>query len=181
MSEQARREKRRDEGRRYREAYPDRIREASRRYREAHPERVKERSRNYYRELSEEKRQKLNARQKARRAADPEKARAKDRAFAKKNPEWIRNKNLKMKYGITLVQWRELFDAQNRVCKLCLSDKPGNKDWATDHDHDTGRVRGILCHRCNLALGWLGDTASKIAERYKDIVAYLAEPLRIEK
>lgn len=66
---------------------------------------------------------------------------------------------LKKKYGLTPEQFEELFNAQGRKCRLCGTDEHGRTGnhqqsrWNVDHDHDTGRVRGILCHHCNVSLG----------------------------
>lgn len=66
------------------------------------------------------------------------------------------------KYGITKEQWDELFRAQGECCAGCRSPEPGRKDWATDHCHTTGRVRGILCDGCNLALGHVKDDPDRL-------------------
>ena len=108
-----------------------------------------------------------------RRNENREKYRAKDRAFAQRNPDKIRGYQLKMRYGITLEDWNAIFTAQGCACALCGTTNPGKRRWATDHDHETGSVRGILCHRCNLLLGWLGDTAPKVADFSKRIFEYV--------
>lgn len=60
------------------------------------------------------------------------------------------------KFGITLKGYQDLFDAQGGVCAACKS-PPDKKRLAVDHDHATGRVRGLLCSHCNLALGLTKD------------------------
>lgn len=60
-------------------------------------------------------------------------------------------------YGITMAQWQEMFVGQNNRCAICLRADPGPKGWQTDHCHAIGKVRGILCVRCNNALGGLMD------------------------
>lgn len=67
------------------------------------------------------------------------------------------------KYGITLDQWNEMFDAQGRVCAICATDSPSSKKGgATDHCHASGRVRGILCSHCNVMLGMSCDKPSTL-------------------
>ena len=62
--------------------------------------------------------------------------------------------HLKAKYGITIAQYDEMFANQGGACSICL--RPvGQQRLAVDHDHVTGRVRGLLCARCNAQLGWL--------------------------
>jgi hypothetical protein len=69
-----------------------------------------------------------------------------------------RRKALKRKYGISLEQWDELFEKQDKRCAVCQSDNPRRTSgWALDHNHETGEVRGILCHPCNVVLGFIRD------------------------
>lgn len=71
---------------------------------------------------------------------------------------------------------RERFDAllsSQGGCAICGSDSPRSKlDWAVDHDHGTGKVRGILCHSCNRLLGAAGDSEQVLGRA----IAYLADP-----
>lgn len=66
---------------------------------------------------------------------------------------------LKKKYGLTPEQFEELFEKQGRKCALCGTEDHGRTGehqksrWNVDHDHETGRVRGVLCHHCNVSLG----------------------------
>ncbi|QBZ73352.1 endonuclease VII [Streptomyces phage RemusLoopin] len=56
-----------------------------------------------------------------------------------------------------------------RPCDLCSAPPPANgKAHSIDHDHATGRVRGVLCHSCNLALGHFKDDPERLlrAARY---------------
>ena len=89
-----------------------------------------------------------------------------NRAFRRKNPgryagtNYVRNVNLKTNYGITVDEWQELLEAQGNVCAICGTyPELGNykNRWATDHDHETGKVRGILCHGCNRGIGLMQD------------------------
>ncbi len=76
------------------------------------------------------------------------------------NPDQKRRWNLTKLYGITLEEYEALLVAQGGVCALNPEHTtPGGKlkHWHVDHDHKTGRVRGLLCRQCNLSLGGLGD------------------------
>jgi len=65
----------------------------------------------------------------------------------------------KFKYGISRSEWDALFASQGNCCAICTVTEPGGKShWHTDHCHDTGKVRGILCHHCNRMLGAARDT-----------------------
>ena len=50
-----------------------------------------------------------------------------------------------------------MVEDQEGKCAICLSLPKGIKPWHVDHDHSTNKVRGILCHHCNTALGNFND------------------------
>jgi hypothetical protein len=65
-----------------------------------------------------------------------------------------RNSTLKRKYGITVEEYEFFLSTQGGGCGLCGSPEPKGKGcFHIDHDHATGRVRGVLCHHCNTQLG----------------------------
>lgn len=89
------------------------------------------------------------------------------------------------KFGLTVEQYEEMFILQNGVCAIC--GKPEVKKQATtkggakktsrlcvDHDHKSGKVRGLLCYRCNTGIGKLNDDPELLrkASRY---LAYVVE------
>lgn len=87
-------------------------------------------------------------------AANPERARATSR-----------RRLLREKYGLNTEQYDALLEAQGGCCACCGSTEPrgkGEQTFAVDHDHETGQLRGILCHPCNRAIGLLGDTAEGV-------------------
>lgn len=65
----------------------------------------------------------------------------------------------KMLYGITQSQYDEMLISQNGVCAICNMSNNEKRDRAlsVDHDHKTGKVRGLLCQRCNIGLGKFQD------------------------
>lgn len=80
--------------------------------------------------------------------------------YPSSNPEYKKDRYLQRTYGITLNDYNELLEAQNGVCAICGNpettiNKRGNRvqDLAVDHDHTTGKVRGLLCRKCNRILG----------------------------
>jgi hypothetical protein len=75
------------------------------------------------------------------------------------DPNFDRRRELKKKYKISLEEWDALFISQNKVCAICLDTEPRSRhgQWHTDHDHISGKVRGILCHNCNTAMGSLKE------------------------
>lgn len=109
---------------------------------------------------------------------DAEKVRvaAKNKRFKNLNPDYHKDKSLKEKYGISYAQYKEMHIAQNGVCPICTKEYPLESKIFTDilnvdHDHTTGKVRGLLCHKCNKALGLLADNCTSLANAIK----YLGE------
>lgn len=81
----------------------------------------------------------------------------------------VRESEFVRKYGITFAQRDTIFEAQGRVCGCCGSPTPqGKRGWAMDHDHVTGRIRGVVCQKCNFGLGHFDDDPTKLhaAVRY---------------
>jgi hypothetical protein len=72
----------------------------------------------------------------------------------------MNERKLIREYGITQDQYNILLEVQNSKCKLCGKTDSGRKDkgrLVVDHDHITGKVRGLLCHPCNVSLGLMND------------------------
>jgi Recombination endonuclease VII len=69
-----------------------------------------------------------------------------------------RNFDLKRNYGITIDDYNQMFIDQRGCCAICETPQyQTNKRLHVDHDHVTGKVRGLLCHNCNLTLGRLKE------------------------
>lgn len=82
----------------------------------------------------------------------------------KNRDEWMRQR-----YGITLKEYDAMFAQQGNVCAICkLSDE---KTMHIDHDHETGKVRGILCSQCNQGIGLLRENQSSIARAIQYLLA----------
>lgn len=78
---------------------------------------------------------------------------------AEKIKEYTVSNRRKLDYGITSEQYDEIFINQNGVCAICGGPPVGNrKSLSVDHDHTTGKIRGLLCNKCNSALGMIGDS-----------------------
>ncbi len=96
------------------------------------------------------------------------------RRFRRNNPgkdrEYSLKSALKTKYDMTLDQYYDMVKAQENKCAICKSTDPKRKNslrFFVDHDHKTNKVRGLLCHRCNLAVGWMEDQVT-IVEAVKE-------------
>lgn len=79
----------------------------------------------------------------------------------KQDPVYSRNRHLMVSYGITLEDYNNLLESQNNCCAIC---KDGDKKLVVDHCHATGRIRGLLCHHCNVALGMFKDNKAILQE-----------------
>ncbi len=101
--------------------------------------------------------ERLKAKDAARYAADPDGEKARVRSWQLQNPDKFRanaaRANLK-KYGITPEEKQALFTSQGGKCAICPTLlTSGRTGMQVDHDHATGRIRGLLCHPCNVMLG----------------------------
>lgn len=99
------------------------------------------------------------------------------------NPAVTRKSMLKGKYGLTIESYAALLAAQGGCCALCGADKEGrvgkDQKWSAgnfnvDHCHEDGRVRGLLCRTCNVALGAYERLLKKAGEA--KLLDYLTRP-----
>lgn len=102
---------------------------------------------------------------KARYRKDPKKFIAETRAWRKQNPDRLKRIVLR-RYGMTVEEYDSMLSFQGGVCASCGGEAKGR--WKSrlhiDHDHSTGKVRGLLCQNCNIALGQLKDSISRISK-----------------
>lgn len=94
----------------------------------------------------------------------------------KENKLHIKNQHLKQHYNITLETYNILLQEQCKKCAICSKlpnaiDKRTNtpRQLTVDHDHKTGKIRGLLCFRCNAGLGHFNDDI----EILKNAIGYL--------
>jgi DNA repair exonuclease SbcCD ATPase subunit len=79
-----------------------------------------------------------------------------DQAYRDDNQEAVRDYHYKKRYGISLEEYRAKLEEQGGCCAICgtsHSEHSRMKTLVVDHCHKTGKVRGLLCHGCNVALG----------------------------
>jgi hypothetical protein len=109
--------------------------ESTRRFRERHPERAREQMNRYNRK----------------RLADPEHLRRK------------REDAMRHRYGLEPEQIQAMRDVQGDLCAICRRVHIGRGDRLhIDHDHVTGKVRGLLCMRCNTMIGLADDDLDRL-------------------
>lgn len=68
-----------------------------------------------------------------------------------------RNTQLKSDYGINIDEYEAMEKSQNYSCKICGGKQTDGRGLAVDHCHSTGKIRGLLCSKCNRALGGFND------------------------
>jgi len=66
-------------------------------------------------------------------------------------------------YGLTEEEYETLLADSDGTCDICGGVNANGRQLSLDHDHKTGKPRGFLCHRCNSAIGLLGDDADLLA------------------
>lgn len=85
--------------------------------------------------------------------------------------------HLKARYNISIEQYNILLEVQNNRCAICGI--PGSENYSkklcVDHDHKTGKVRGLLCQRCNWLLGRSCDNINV----FKSAIAYLKKNMGV--
>lgn len=91
-------------------------------------------------------REKDNARVRAHRLSHCEDRRAREKVLV-----------LKRQHGLTPAEFESLLKIQGGVCAICKKSEWNGKRPHIDHDHRTGKIRGILCGKCNRALGFIDD------------------------
>lgn len=136
---------------------PEQAAADTKRYQKAHPERMRARNAKYY-------------------ARNREKVLARTARYNKDNHDTVYPRQAALyhkiklrKYGLTPEDYDRMCAAQDGACAVCkkpetVTSRAGRtKKLAVDHCHITGRVRGLLCTRCNKALGCLGDGALLLA------------------
>lgn len=132
-----------------------------------------------------------NAYQRRWKKANPEKANANQRRYREKhklrlrkermqqfetNPKKMREPGLRRKFGITFEYYLELSAKQTGVCAICrnpetfIDKRTGIKTVLTvDHNHTTGKLRGLLCRVCNTTLGKIQENKETI----RNMLSYL--------
>lgn len=109
-------------------------------------------------------RDRLLAQQAAYRAANREKIYAQQKEYRLRNRVAISHRNRKKKYGILPDDLHRMIEAQGGKCPICRLDldPTGYRKIHIDHDHATGKLRGVLCSNCNLGIGHLREDPERM-------------------
>lgn len=137
----------------------------------------------YYREWNRRNKDRVNESKRKRYRINHENALERRRAYYSLNKEKINAKSrehyrqnkelhkvrqrkygLKRKYGITHDEYLLLLESQGGRCAMCQTDEPRGQynTFHIDHCHETGKIRGLLCHACNTGLGLIGDNVENL-------------------
>ena len=120
------------------------------------PEEYKKYKKNYY--LANKEKIKEKAKKHREKPGQREKNAKNSKKWREDNKEKLIDKKLKYSYGINLDEYNDIFKKQGGICVICRRPQSAvERKFAVDHDHVTGKVRGLLCSRCNLGLGKFMD------------------------
>lgn len=86
--------------------------------------------------------------------------------------ERMRECQYKKNYNITLADYDQMFAQQRGRCKICAKKEKRGRRLSVDHNHQTGRVRGLLCNRCNTGLGKFCDNSEILVKAAEYLMEY---------
>jgi len=140
----------------------------SKQYYENNKEKLLERKKQYY----ANNKKKCNERDKKYRDNNSEKIKKVKKQYTATHKKETKNLNLKRCYGITIEQYDQMFNVQEGKCKVCGKHQNELKQpLSVDHNHITGKVRGLLCPNCNTILGYAKDDINIL----QNVINYLKE------
>jgi hypothetical protein len=91
-------------------------------------------------------------------------------AWRLRNPlkakEQMKASMLRQRYGITTQDYENMLKFQNGKCAICRKEVSQSRRLCADHNHATGKVRGLLCPVCNSVLGFIESPRYKMALDY---------------
>lgn len=105
------------------------------------------------------------------------------RQWRKLNPDYekqhrdhekVREEAWRRRYGITRADYNNMLAAQKSCCAICGTTEigRGHTHFHVDHNHATGKVRGLLCDKCNRGLGYFNDAANILKAAYLYLEKY---------
>lgn len=71
----------------------------------------------------------------------------------------LKDASLREKFGITIEQYELMSSKQDHLCAICKRPCTSGRRLAVNHNHTTEQIRGLLCTKCNLGIGYFNDSA----------------------
>lgn len=97
--------------------------------------------------------------------------------YTKLPQEQRRDARLRSRYGISFLDYVRMYESQGGCCAACREPadaitEDGQLPLRVDHDHTTGEVRGLLCHGCNSAIGYMNDDPTRLEKAAEYLRTY---------
>lgn len=144
--------------RRYREANREKLNADAAAYRATRRAELAASSRAWHAQTKDKRRVVSKAYREANRDVLAEKKRQYAAANSERSKAWKRERY----FGVSADQYRSMLEDCGGVCAICGGVNKSGRALAVDHCHATGKVRGLLCSMCNVAIGRLGDTSASV-------------------
>lgn len=93
------------------------------------------------------------------------------REYRKQNPDKFKGYELKRRLNLSLEDYEQMQRQHDNKCAICKESEKDNPSLSVDHCHTTGKVRGLLCTRCNRGLGLFKDSQFNLEQA----IAYLQQ------
>ena len=112
-----------------------------------------------------------------------ERAKLRARQSINNNATYRRQRALKQNYGLTIEQYDEMVSRQNGLCLICRKPPSGGRGRRlyVDHCHETKIVRGLLCNRCNSAIGLLDEDAARMKHAANYVLEFQHKLIKMEE
>jgi len=148
-----------DYAKKYYQLHKKEIRIHRKEYLRKNREKIKEKRRNYFKKYFKTYRKKYTDYYREYRKTHKEQTKNSYKKYQKTHKEKIREYCIKHKYNLTKLDFNNLLLAQNNRCAICNEslDLTNTRNIHIDHNHKTKKIRGILCQKCNQAIGLLRD------------------------
>jgi hypothetical protein len=91
-------------------------------------------------------------------------------AYYKAKNDRTNRAKLLTRYGITGEEYDEMLLSQFEKCAICAGTNVSGRRLSVDHNHKTGKVRGLLCNQCNLGLGYFYDNPTLLTNASQYLV-----------
>jgi hypothetical protein len=93
-------------------------------------------------------------------------------SIKKRKKKYMKKYNIKHNYGILLEEFKFYLEKQENKCAICSHTFTPEDKICIDHDHATGKVRGLLCFKCNVLLGMAVDNSKTLMNAIKYLNEY---------